>query len=135
MNQAITIKRGTFKLAHDLDNPKPSKRGSHWHHAASWKQGTKFIIEDFTLAGETVASIRTQDARFDCIAQGHPAFWAILECLEPCEEEPTDMLARVNWSRHAGDVLDQLFREGKFTLADAEAALETVKREQYGEDP
>lgn len=131
MFEAFTIKRGTFALSCDVENPKPRKRSRDWRHQAVWKAGTKFIIDDWHGGGrrgveEPLACLRPQSDRFGGITSFDDAFWPIMRYLVPVEETPSDMLARIDLTNWMPELLDALCARGCFTLADAEATVKAL---------
>lgn len=93
---------GTYKLVHDVANPKPDRRVNQsrtesWHGWVTWPAGLVFVVEEYALREEE-APVRRVFARGGfshfALIQGDPGFSALEPALARIEESPSDYLKR-----------------------------------------
>lgn len=86
---------GTYKLVHDVANPKPDRRVNQsrvesWHGWVTWPAGLVFVVEEAPVLRVFARGGFSQFA----FIQGDPGFSALESALARIEESPSDYLKR-----------------------------------------
>jgi hypothetical protein len=117
MTAKTTITPGTYKLRHDLNNPKPDRRCNQdritsWHQWTVWPAGMVFLVEAEPEFSELMRVYARGGYSSNAIRNdGSLTFGMLTSALDPIEETPADFLLRtrrgiVEWS--ALRLLDKL---------------------------
>lgn len=118
------LKEGHYVLSRDVENPRPDRRKARELRAKPvWSAGTRLYVRE---RGYT--TIEFEDDRYHAssgISLGDEAQFEALSAAMVPSPEPEDydgLFVRL-WAKDCGSpILRQLFRDGKITLADIEAA-------------
>lgn len=136
----MSLTEGTYRLTCDVTNPKPDRRANQ-HHARSWrshvtwKQGMVFIV---TPSPNSPSLLRIylrdgfeMDAVMDRIDQ--EAFTVLAGALERIEEEPSDLLVRLEHSLAGQYALRMLDKIG-LSEKKIRALIEEIENEWQAEE-
>lgn len=129
MTTPTKLMPGIYLLKEEVTNPQPDRRSRNdWTKAKTFLPGRYLVGAYVDQPG--ILCIIADGRAGGTIRNGlhREKFQALAAALVPEEvTTPTELLAAEGWSECAAVVLDELFRRGKFTLADVKDALDRVK--------
>ena len=134
------MKPGTYKLTQDFTSPlKFDKRfKGDWRRRQMIPRNTVFHVRECDVFPENLEAFPDNLDRFEhhTVTNGAKSQWrSMFDLLEPVPDKPSYMLKRDFSEQAATRVLDALFAQGKLTLDEIRAILESKRAQTTGENP
>lgn len=122
--ETLKLVPGCYELAEDVKNPSPDRRSYHdWTNAPVWKKGTRLYVRGIPFISiERVGHWPHQN-----VQRYQTERWnALAAMMVPIKEDLSFLIHRRYIDGSWPDILQILIDRGKITLADVEAAHESV---------